>query len=243
MPKLSVILHTLFSRLMLILILIVGAPVILMMMVVPEKYRYQNRVMFWGLNLLYWAIIKFTFVPVTLKGYDLACADQKPVVFIANHQSALDIPLLGVYACGRPHIWLARIELMKWKLLRWVLPRLAVVIDTESREKAMGSMRRLLRLTQGKNIDVMLFPEGARYADDKVHKFYGGFVTLAKLLKRSVVPVYISGVNKVYPPGTFWVTRHPIEVTVGEPFTLKEGESDDEFKDRVHRWFVEQSER
>lgn len=253
MPKLLVIFRTIFSRLCLLLIMILGTPVILMMMLLPEKYRYRNKVMFWGLNLLYWAIIKCTFVPVSYEGFGVsdgvetvrgsASFPKEPVIFVANHQSALDIPLLGIFARGRPHIWLARQELMEWKLLCWVLPRLAVVIDTESREKAMGSLRKLLRLTQGKDIDVMLFPEGARFTDGKIHKFYGGFVTLAKLLKRPVVPVYIQGVNKVYPPNTFWVHSHPIKVFLGKPFVLKEGESEDAFKDQVHQWFIEQSER
>ncbi len=241
MPKLSVILHTLFSRFCLLLILILGMPIFLLMIILPERYRYKSRVLFWGMRFFYWVVVKATFVPISFEGEENI--PTQPVVFVANHQSALDIPLLGVFTKERPHIWLARQELMQWKLLRWVLPRMAVVIDTESREKAMGSMRRLLRLAQGQNIDVMLFPEGARFPDDKVHKFYGGFVTLAKLLNRKVVPVYISGVNKVYPPNTFWVTRHPITVTAGKPFTIQEGESDDAFKERVYQWFVDQSER
>jgi|GEM_PF-1923307 1-acyl-sn-glycerol-3-phosphate acyltransferase len=241
MPKLSVILHTLISRFLLLLILLLGTPIIFLMILLPEKYRYQSKILFGSMRFFYWAVVKATLVPISYEGGDNV--PDEPVVFVANHQSALDIPLLGVFTKGRPHVWLARYELMKWKFLRWVLPRMAVVINPLSREKAMGSLRRLLRLAKAQPLDVMIFPEGARYSDDKVHKFYGGFVMVAKLLNYKVVPVYISGANKVYPPDTFWVKRHPITVIAGKPFELEKDESDDAFKDRVYQWFVAQSER
>lgn len=239
MVPISVVVRTLFSRFLLLLTLIVGFPVIIFMMVLPESMRYQNRFLFWCIDLFFRAIVWGSFVPVSFKGREHIPAG--PVVYAANHQSSLDVPLVGVLARGKPHIWLAKHDLMEWKLLRWVLPRLAVLVDASSQTKAMRSMINLMRIVEGKNIDIMIFPEGGRYPDEKVHQFYGGFVTLAKMLNRPVVPVYISGVNKVYPPDTFWVYSYPIVVTVGEPFTIQEGETDEAFKDRVYNWFVEQS--
>jgi len=240
MPQLSVIFHTLISRFLLLIIMILGVPVFLLMILLPKKYRYKSKILFGSMRFFYWVVVKATLVPVSFEGGEHI--PDEPAVFVANHQSALDIPLLGVFTKGRPHVWLARYELMRWKLLRWVLPRMAVVINPLSREKAMGSLRQLLKLAKAQPLDVMIFPEGARYADDKVHKFYGGFAMVAKMLNYKVVPVYISGVNKVYPPDTFWVTRHPITVTAGKAFELENNESDDAFKERVYQWFVEQSE-
>ena len=191
--------------------------------------------MCWGII----SIMRLCFISVKYESENAQSAHKEPVIFVANHQSAIDAPLLGVLAKGKPHIWLAREELMQWRLLRWILPRLTVVVDVNSRQKAMGSMLRLVRLVKGNDIDVMIFPEGARYPDDKMHPFYGGFVVLAKLLKRPVVPVCILGVNKVYPPNTFWMYSHPVKVIVGKPMVLQENETDDAFKDRVHQWFVE----
>ena len=258
MVKISTVLRTFISRFLFIILIILALPAIILLMILPERMRYHNRPLFWGIDLVCWGfvrILRMCFIPISYEGYDqesgtktkyeLTAAQtlhKGPVIFIANHQSAMDAPLLGVLARGRPHIWIARQELMSWKLLRWVLPRLSIVFDVTSRQKAMGSLLRLVRLVQGTDIDIMIFPEGARYSDDKVHKFYGGFSALAKLLKRPVVPVFISGVNKVYPPDTFWVFKHPINVTVGKPFEFQDNETDDEFKERVRQWFVDQSE-
>ena len=214
------------------------------MMILPKRIRYQSRFVFWSLSFFYAGIVwimRLCLIPVSYEG-NYKKHSKEPVIFVANHQSSIDIPLLGLLAQAQPHVWLARHELMTWYLLRWVLPRLAVVINVSSHQKAMASLLRLVRLVRDKNIDVMVFPEGSRYPDEKVHKFYGGFVTLAKLLKRPVVPVAIVGINHVYPPNSFWVYKHPVRVVVGEPFTMKEGESDKEFKQRVHQWFVEQVE-
>src|SRR3990167_551906 len=234
MVTISVVVRTFFSRFLLLLTLIIGFPVVLLMLVLPEGMRYQNKFLFWSLDLFHRAIIWGASVPVTFKGRENI--PNGPVVYAANHQSSLDVPLVGVLARGKPHIWLAKHDLMEWKLLRWVLPRLSVLVDASSQSKAMRSMINLMRIVEGKDIDIMIFPEGGRYPDDKVHPFYGGFVTLAKMLGRPVVPVYISGVNKVYPPDTFWVHYYPIEVVVGKPFMLQEGETDEAFKDRVFAW-------
>ena len=54
---------------------------------------------------------------------------------------------------------------------------------------------------------------------------------------------YIAGANKVYPPDTFLVHYYPVKVVVGKPFVLQENETDEEFKQRVYQWFLDQSER
>jgi 1-acyl-sn-glycerol-3-phosphate acyltransferase len=231
--------RTLFSRAVIACALIVGLPFIILMMVLPARVRYQSRVLFWGITIFYDIVIKAALVPISYKGE--ANIPDEPVVFAENHQSAVDIPLVGILPRGKPHVWLARQELMRWKLLRWVLPRLAVVVDTTSKEKAMRSMINLLRLVEQIPVDIMIFPEGGRYSDGAIHPFYGGFVTIAKLLNRPVVPVYIAGAHKVYPANTFWTRSYPICVTVGAPFMRSDQESDEAFKDRVHAWFVAQA--
>lgn len=238
--KFVTLLHTIVSRFLLLILIIVAIVPTFIMMLMPARIRYRNRVLFWLIDLFYWLVLKCSFVPVRVRGAENI--PHEPVVFAANHQSSLDIPLVGLLTHGKPHIWLARSELMKSMLLRWVLPRLAVVVEVNSGSKAMRSLITLMRLVEGADIDVMIFPEGARYVDGSVHEFFGGFVILAKALKRPVVPVRIFGANKVYPPHSFLVKYHPITVVVGKPFVIGDDETDDQFKERVYQWFVAQSE-
>ena len=86
----------------------------------------------------------------------------------------------------------------------------------------------------------MLFPEGGRYLDDKIHAFFYGFAMIAKETGRPVVPVILLNINKAYPPGSFFVYDYPIHIIIGEPFIMQKDETEDQFVHRVHKWFVEQ---
>ena len=237
--KLFTFFHTLLVRLLLFILIVIAIIPICIIMLLPEHIRFSNRILFWVLNFFYWAVIKCSFVPIRYEGVEYI--PKEPVIFAANHQSSIDIPLIGVLPHGKPHVWLARAELLKTRLLRFVIKRLAVVADVTSREKSTRSLIRLLKLVEGQDIDVMIFPEGSRFTDDEVHEFFGGFVILAKALKRPVVPVRIFGANRVYPPHTFLVHYHPIKVVIGKPMHIEEGESDEQFKQRVYEWFIEQT--
>lgn len=238
--KLMQLVHTLLSRLLLLILILISIIPFCVMLILPARIRFRNRVLFWLIDLVYWLSLKLTFVPITIVGAENI--PHTPVIFAANHQSSMDIPLVGELTHGKPHIWLARSELMNTFFLRWILPRVSVVVDVNSGQKAMRSLITLMRLVEGADIDVMIFPEGARFTDGSVHEFFGGFVTLAKALQRPVIPVRIFGANKVYPPHTFLISYYPIKVVVGHPFVLGENETDDEFKERVYQWFVSQTE-
>jgi len=240
MQKLTVlvILRTLVSRLLVALLFILYMVPGIILLLVPKRWRYDNRVYYWFAHFFYWALIKCSFSPVTFKGRQNI--PSGPVIFVANHQSALDIPLVGLLANCYPHIWLATTWLLSLPLLRFSLPRIAVLIDMSTPMKGMRSLLKAITMIYDKKRHAIIFPEGTRYADDNVHEFYGGFVILAKKTGRPVVPVRIFHANKVYPRDTFWVQYHPITVVVGKPFIMQEGERDEVFKQRVYQWFLEQ---
>src|SRR6266404_3303262 len=108
---------------------------------------------------------------------------------------------------------------------------------------SMLSFRRIVNVVNNHDCNLMIFPEGTRHADGKIHEFFGGFVILAKKLNRPVVPVCMIGINKAYPPETFWVQLYPITVIVGKPFVYEQTDTDESFKKRVQQWFVEQVEQ
>lgn len=234
--KIGAFIRTLFSRFLLLVLMIIYLIPALFFVFLPEKRRYNSRVLFFLIDLFYRAVIKFSFIPVTIKGRKNI--PQESVIFAANHQSSLDVPLLGVLASGKSHIWVAKQELMESPILRWVLPRLAILVDQRSPTKAVRSLNHAIAITKNHDRHLMIFPEGGRYTDGKVHDFYRGFALLARKTGKPVVPVFIKGVNKVYPPDSFIVERHPVTVVVGVPLHIQEEEDDKAFKDRLYAWFV-----
>ena len=235
------VIRTVISRFLLFLVMLFGFVPILICLLLPKKWLRDSKFFYWFAHAFYWLIVKASFLPITYIGTENI--PTGPVIFAANHQSSLDIPLLGLLAKGHPQIWLAKKELMDSPILRFVLPLMSVLIDMSSPLAGMRSLKQAVDMVYDKKRHAMIFPEGGRYTDGTVHDFYGGFVILAKKTGRPVVPVRIFGVNKVYPPDTFWVHKYPITVVVGKPFVYQEDDTDQTFKNRVYQWFIEQKER
>lgn len=240
--EIGMILRNLFSRFLLIVITIIFFIPIAIFICFPERYRYRYPIIFYPVHWFYVAILKCSFLPITYKGLENIPKNQ-PVIFAANHQSTLDIPLVGVLSKGVPHVWLAKAELMDSIFIRWVVPLLSVLVDVSSPRNAMLSLRKILAIVNNHHRNLIIFPEGTRRTDGKVHDFFKGFAILAKKTGRMVIPVCIIGINKAYPPETFWLRLYPVTVIVGKPFLYEESDTDESFKERVHSWFVEQMEQ
>ena len=234
------VLHTLFVRLVLVIIILLFFIPGIIIFCLPQEWRYNSRIVSWIMDLFYWLIIKSSLLPITFVGWENL--PDGPAIFAANHQSSLDIPLLGVLARRKAHVWLARSELLNSIMLRYVLPRVAVVVDVNSPKKAVQGLLEILHLVNGKDRHVMIFPEGGRYTDGDIHEFFRGFVILAKKTGRPIIPVRIFGLNRVYPPKTFLLHYYPVKVIIGKPIYYGEQDTDDTFKDRVYAWFLQQKE-
>lgn len=234
------LLRTLLSRLFLLLFMIVYLPILLICMCFPQKMLFKSRVFFWVCDFFYRFMALFSFLPITFKGKENIPA--QPAIYAANHQSSLDIVLLGQLVQRRPHVWLATVDLLKSPILRFVIPRVAVIVDTITPMRAMRSLLQVIKIINGDKMNIMIFPEGGRYSDGAIHEFFSGFVILAKKTGFPVVPVRIFGLDRAYPRGSFIVNRVPITVVIGKPMHYEENDTDERFKDRVYQWFLDQKE-
>jgi len=234
----GLLLRSLLSYFLLgIVILFIGLPCLLMTLL-PARWRYDNKLFFWLSHVFYVSAIKTALIPITIIGKENI--PKEPVIVAANHQSSLDIPLVGSLLNAFPHVWLAKTELTKTPLAP-ILRRMAVLIDMSTPQKGLRSLLQAIKLVEGKNRHMIIFPEGGRdIKGNRVREFFAGFVMIAKRVKRPVVPVMIFDAYKVYPPGSFFVHRYPVKVVVGKPFYLQEDEGVEEFRDRVYEWFVTQ---
>lgn len=238
MVSLGVFLHSIVAYILVSCGVLLFAIPALIVLCVPSKYWYDSKFVYWGVHVFYVYMQKASLLSITYKGTENI--PNEPVIFAANHQSSLDIPLLGALANKQPHIWLAKQELMDTWFLRFILPRVAVLVDISTPRQGMLSLLKAVNLVSNQKRHIMIFPEGGRFTTGDIQNFYGGFVLLVKKLKRPVIPVYISGANKVYPPDSWWVYQAPVEVIVGKPMYMQEDEDDVHFKNRVHQWFLDQ---
>lgn len=234
------VVHTVISRILAALVIIIIALPVALCLLVPARWRFNNAVMYALGRFFYWSILKVSFVPIIYKGVENM--PQEPSIIVANHQSSLDIPLVGNLVGYHPHTWLATSDLLKSILFRYLLPRTCILVDISSPTKAMRSLIKAIVMVNGKPCHLIVFPEGGRFTDNEIHDFYGGFAILARKMGRPVVPVRIFNACMVYPPNTFWAQWHSITVVVGQPFLYQENDTEESFKNRVRQWFIDQKE-
>ena len=241
MSKISVITiaRTLISYLLGTCIFIVCGPFLMLLLLLPDRYRYENRLLFFVLDLFYKGIIKAIFIPIHIHGEENI--PHSPAIIIANHQSALDIPLVGSVLHRFPHTWYVLSYYLRYPILGWFIQRMCISLDRDNPGKAAQAFIRGIRLVEGKNRHIIIFPEGGRFNDGSIHQFLYGFAVIARTLGRPVVPLLLKNVGKIYPPGSFLIHYIPCEIVIGKPFVYGQEETDQEFVDRVYHWFVTQN--
>lgn len=237
--KVSIVARTLFSRFVLFILMAIYFVPFLILLILPRAWGFETKFYYWMEYIFCWIVLKSAFIPISYSG--LENIPHEPAIIVANHQSSLDIPLIITVLRGRPHVWTAMKYLMGSPILRFILPKIAVLVDTSSPMAGMRTLLAVIKRVNGTHTDVVIFPEGGRFGDGKIHDFFAGFVILAKKMNRPVVPIFIKGVREVYAPDSFWVNYEPMSITVGKPLIKGENEQDEIFHDRVYHWFVEQN--
>ena len=115
-----------------------------------------------------------------------------PVVFVANHQNAVDI-LATSARLPRAFVYVARHELRSWPIIGWVLKHTACVfIDRSHPRRAVETLRAAGARIRGGD-SVLLFPEGGRSYTHHTQPFMRGAFMLALEAGVPVVPVALVG--------------------------------------------------
>jgi 1-acyl-sn-glycerol-3-phosphate acyltransferase len=139
----------------------------------------------------------------------------QPYVYMANHQGAFDIfALLGYFPFHFK--WVAREEIFSIPVLGWAMTAAGYIsIDRRGRKKALASVERAASKIRA-GVSVLVFPEGTRSPDGKIHDFKKGAFTLAVKAGVPIVPITIRGSRDVLPKSSLRVRPGTIEITIGE---------------------------
>ena len=167
-------------------------------------------------------ILNVTGVRLSVEGLD-NIPKEGPCVFVANHRSYYDIPLL-LASLDKPYGILAKEELEKIPLLsRWMKLLGCVFVH---RDDVRASVRALNDATaiveSGRSF--IIFPEGTRYKGEEggAGEFKAGAFRIAVKTETPVVPVAISGARGLFEahgnrttPGTVRIRVLPPIQTAG----------------------------
>jgi 1-acyl-sn-glycerol-3-phosphate acyltransferase len=163
-----------------------------------------------------WLILATTGVDVRASGIE-ALTPGRTYIFVSNHQSIYDIPILFGTLRYQLRI-IAKKSLGRFPFLGWHLQRTGHLLVDRRTPDPRGILRQWTELVS-KGLSLIVFPEGTRSPDGRVGRFKAGGFLLAIQAGLPIVPVAISGSRHVMlknrlmtkPGQVTLVVRPPIE--------------------------------
>lgn len=151
----------------------------------------------WCARAWSWLILATTGVDVEIAGLDRLIR-ARAYVFVSNHQSIYDIPILFASLPFQLRI-IAKQSLGSFPFLGWHLRRTGHILVDRGRPNAR-LLRRISALL-GAGRSLLVFPEGTRSVDGTVGPFKGGIFLVAVEAGLPVVPVAVVGSRHVMRKG------------------------------------------
>lgn len=141
------------------------------------------------------SIISASRVKVKVIGLD-NIDPNKPYVYMPNHVSNFDIPVILGYLPVQFR-WLAKSELFKIPLFGFAMRRAGYIsIDRSNRRAAFKSLQKAAEAIKN-GASVVIFPEGTRSRDGKLHDFKKGGFVMALKAGVPIVPVTLQGTYEI----------------------------------------------
>jgi 1-acyl-sn-glycerol-3-phosphate acyltransferase len=139
---------------------------------------------------------------------------DRPVVFMANHQSNCDPPAL--LAILPPVLVMVKKEFFRVPIIgRGMVARGFIPVDRRNRERALEAVEKGVQaLKAGKSF--LVYPEGTRSPDGRLQSFKKGVFVMALKAGAPIVPISISGSNKIMPKGKFVMRPGDVRITFHE---------------------------
>lgn len=142
-------------------------------------------------------------------------------MFAGNHESALDIPL--AFAGIKHHlVSISKIELKWIPIFGWGMQAgKHIFVNRKDSKKAVSSLNNAAKSLEKNPRSIMVFPEGTRSRDGKIHQFKKGGLLLAIKAQLPVVPVALCGTRDVVLKGAWKLESKPVELIIGKPIETK----------------------
>ena len=147
---------------------------------------------------------------------------KRPVVYMSNHQSHLDIPMLYATLPSPTIRMLAKAELYRIPLWGRALRGAEFVeVDRSNHVRAVQSIEQASRLVR-EGVSIYLAPEGTRSRDGRIGKLKKGGFHLAIGTGAPIVPVAIRGTIDILPRGAKVMrSGQRVSVQIGHPIDVE----------------------
>ncbi len=190
----------------------------------------------------FWAkpLLKILNVKINIVGRENLPKPSCSVLYLFNHSSLLDIPLLLLVA---PHIYFgAKASLFKIPVFGWIIRLYGILkIERNKGRKTVSMYKTKAVKRAAKGDSFALAPEGGRrYQKERLSPFKTGPFLLSIFAQIPVVPVVIVGVHQVLPKSALffswgrWKSQIQISILPSQSVDGYLEESVTLFKDNVY---------
>ncbi len=197
-----------------LLTLVWSVPVLIFSFFDPHAERSAQLIRFWARCVLW-----VCGITITVQGRE-QLDPTRAYLFMANHQSNVDIPVLMAAFAHLQVRWVSKQEVRKMPVIGVCMARThQVLVDRDSPTQAISVIRRVRALlTDG--ISVIFFPEGTRTRDGHLQAFKPGGFVVALESRVPVVPITLNGSRAIWPPGGFDLRPGTVTVEFSEPIMV-----------------------
>lgn len=197
----------------------------------PPASAVRGAVQRWGLRPLVRSQVS-----VQVSGREALSGLRGPVVFVANHSSHLDAPLVLTTLPEHWRRWTAVAAAADYFFD--TMPRAVgstIAFSTFPMERRAGGGTSLAADLLLEGWSVLVFPEGTRSDDGWAGEFKRGAAHLALSTRTPVVPIAIRGSFAAMPRGRSWPVpgRPPVRVRYGRALLPRDGEDAGALTDRL----------
>ena len=156
-----------------------------------KKYKGQDEADRYVQKTAYlWAKYTIKTIGIDLEVEGLGNIPDETCLFIGNHTSILDIPIM-FYTIDRLVGFVAKKEILKVPVLgTWLEKGHCIPLDRENPREAIKTINYGVELLK-QGYSLAIFPEGTRSKDGKLGEFKKGSLKLATKSKVPIVPVII----------------------------------------------------
>ena len=197
-----------------------------------KKYKGQEEADKYAQKTAYlWAKYTIKTIGIDLEVKGLENIPDEACVFIGNHTSILDIPIM-FYTIDRLVGFVAKKEMLKAPVIgTWLEKAHCIPLDRENPREVIKTINYGVELLK-KGYSLAIFPEGTRSKDGNIGEFKKGSLKLATKAKAPIVPIAIDRAytsfekDKKFKPSkikvTFGNAISTAELTKEEEKTLNE---------------------
>lgn len=165
------------------------------------------------------AFFKILTIPVEVQGAE-KIEPGKTYLYMSNHVSLFDIPLLGGFLPGLVRGVEARRQ-HRWPLYGWVMSRLGnIPIERDDIHQSIHSLQRTKKVIE-KGISLIILPEGHRTLDGQLKPFKKLPFHLAKTINKELVPIGISGLFTLKRKGSWLIQPTVVKLCMGDVIPRK----------------------